>query len=189
MTSPLIVLIGPPGAGKSSVAAVLATRCATTARDTDRDIERLTGCSVSQIFAEKGEPRFRALEHEMVRAAVAEHSGVLALGGGAVVHPDTRRLLRDLPVAFLDTTLADAAQRLHGDGSRPLLRDEFPQRWLALMKQRRPLYLEAARAVVSTHGRSPQQVASTVLSELITWEPRPEHRPDRGGQHRRHHAV
>ncbi|MET9507402.1 shikimate kinase [Streptomyces flavidovirens] len=167
MRSPLAVLVGPPGAGKSSVAEILAARTGTTARDTDQDIVRLTGRSIGQIFAEQGEPGFRCLEHEVVSAAVREHSGVLALGGGAVVHPGTREVLRGLPVVFLDTGLSDAEQRLRGNDSRPLLREDFSRRWLTLMAERRPLYLSVARVVVSTQGRTPQQVASAVHSELI----------------------
>lgn len=166
MTSPLAVLVGPPGVGKSSVARIIAERTGTAARDTDQDIERLTGRTVSQIFAERGEPHFRAIEHEAVRAALHEHSGVLALGGGAVVHAGTRAALRGLPVVFLDATLADVQERLGEDDSRPLLRDDFAGRWLGLMSRRRPLYLSVARAVVSTHGRTPAQVASAVQSEL-----------------------
>ncbi|WNF29330.1 shikimate kinase [Streptomyces sp. C11-1] len=167
MTSPLAVLVGPPGVGKSSVARILAARTGTAVRDTDQDIERLTGRTVSQIFAERGERHFRAIEHEAVRAALHEHSGVLALGGGAVVRAGTREALRGLPVVFLDATLADVRERLGDDDSRPLLRDDFGNRWLGLMATRRPLYLSVARAVVSTHGRTPGQVASAVQSELI----------------------
>lgn len=166
MTSPLAVLVGPPGVGKSSVARILAARTGTAARDTDQDIERLTGRSISQIFAERGEPYFRAVEHEVVRAALREHSGVLALGGGAVEHAGTRAALRGLPVVFLDATLADVQERLRQDDSRPLLRDDLAGRWLGLMSERRPLYQSVARAVVSTHGRTPAQVASAVRHEL-----------------------
>lgn len=166
MTSPLAVLVGPPGVGKSSVARILAARTGTAARDTDQDIERLTGRTVSQIFAERGEPHFRAIEHEAVRAALQEHSGVLALGGGAVVHAETRAALRGLPVVFLDATLADVKERLGEGDSRPLLRGDFAGRWLGLMSRRRTLYVSVARTVVSTHGRTPAQVASAVQSEL-----------------------
>lgn len=167
MTSPLAVLVGPPGAGKSSVADLLAARTGTTARDTDQDVMRLTGCSVAEIFAEQGEAHFRSLEHEVVRAAVREHSGVLALGGGAVTHAGTRAALSGLPVVFLDTRLCDVEERLRGTDSRPLLRDNFSQAWSALMARRRPLYLSVARVVVSTHGRTPEQVASVVQAELL----------------------
>ncbi len=166
MTSPLAVLVGPPGVGKSSVAQILAARTGTVARDTDQDIERLTGRSISQIFAERGEPHFRVMEHEAIRAALHEHSGVLALGGGAVVHPGTREALRGLPVFFLDAALSDVEERVGENDTRPLLRENFSSQWLSLMTQRRPLYLSVARAVVSTHGRTPDQVASAVQSEL-----------------------
>lgn len=166
MTSPLAVLIGPPGAGKTSVARILADRTGTSARDTDEDIVRITGRSVARIFAEQGEEHFRTLEHEVVAAALREHAGVVALGGGAVVHPDTRAALRGLPVVLLDATLGDARDRLRGNASRPLLREDFAQRWPALAAARRPLYLSVARAVVSTHGRTPGQVADAVLSAL-----------------------
>ncbi|WP_164412385.1 shikimate kinase [Streptomyces salinarius] len=166
MTSPVAVLIGPPGAGKTSVARIIAARTGTTARDTDEDVVRLTGCSVGRLFAERGEPYFRSLEHEAVRAALREHSGVLALGGGAVVHPGTRAALRGHPVVFLDAALGDVEERLRADDSRPLLRGDFSGQWLNTMSRRRPLYLTVAQAVVSTHRRSPAQVADAVQSEL-----------------------
>ncbi|MBM9617189.1 shikimate kinase [Streptomyces zhihengii] len=166
MTSPLAVLVGPPGVGKTSVARILADRTGTTARDTDEDIVRITGRSVVRIFAEQGEPHFRSLEHEVAAAALREHSGVVALGGGAVVHPGTRAALRGLPVVFLDAALGDVRDRLRGNGSRPLLRENFSEQWLELMSVRRPLYLSVARSVVSTHGRTPGQVADAVLAAL-----------------------
>jgi shikimate kinase len=166
MTPPLAVLVGPPGAGKTSVARILAERTGTTVRDTDEDIVRITGRSVPQIFAEQGETHFRSLEHEAVVAALREHSGALALGGGAVVRPDTRAALRGHPVVFLDATLRDVQERLRGNDSRPLLREDPWYQWLTLMSRRRPLYLSVARAVVATHGRTPGEVADAVQSAL-----------------------
>ncbi|GHG68288.1 shikimate kinase [Streptomyces griseocarneus] len=169
MTSPAkpaVVLVGPPGAGKSTVGALLAERLGTGYRDTDADIERVAGKPIPEIFIDEGEPHFRALERRAVAAAVAEHPGVLALGGGAVMDPDTRALLAGLPVVFLDVDLADAVRRVGLDAPRPLLAVNPRKRWRELMEARRPLYTEVARAVVGTGGRTPAQVADAVMEAL-----------------------
>src|SRR5688500_7349540 len=93
--SPVGGLVAPPGAGNSTVAAELATRLGATVRDTDSDIEAATGSSVQDIFIDRGEAEFRALEEEAVARALADHDGVLALGGGAVLSDRTRQRLRD----------------------------------------------------------------------------------------------
>lgn len=165
-TGPAVVLVGPPGSGKTTVGAVLAERLGVTLRDTDEDVARQAGKSVSEIFVEDGEPRFRELEAAAVRAALTDHDGVLSLGGGAVVDPGTRALLTGRPVVFLDVPLADAVRRVGLDAPRPLLAVNPRQRWRALMEERRPLYLEVARAVVHTEGRDPEQVAQAVLDAL-----------------------
>ncbi|MGW1195905.1 shikimate kinase [Streptomyces sp. NPDC002536] len=164
--TPAVVLVGPPGAGKSTVGALLAERLGTGYRDTDADIERTAGKTVPEIFIDEGEPHFRELERQAVRAAVAEHPGVLALGGGAVMDPATRALLTGLPVVFLDVELADAVHRVGLDAPRPLLAVNPRKRWRELMEQRRPLYTEVARAVVATGGRAPAEVADAVLEAL-----------------------
>ncbi|MBQ0984161.1 shikimate kinase [Streptomyces sp. F63] len=163
---PAVVLIGPPGSGKSTVGALLAERLGTGYRDTDSDIERIAGKPIPEIFFEDGEPHFRALERRAVREAVAEHPGVLSLGGGAVMDEETRSLLTGLPVVFLDVGLADAVKRVGLDAPRPLLAVNPRRQWRALMEQRRPLYTETARAVVATDGRSPEDVAEAVLDAL-----------------------
>ncbi|WP_372406366.1 shikimate kinase [Streptomyces luteireticuli] len=163
---PVAVLVGPPGAGKSTIGALLAERLGTGYRDTDADIERTAGKPIPEIFIDEGEPHFRALERQAVRTAVAEHSGVLALGGGAIMDPDTRALLKGLPVVFLDVELADAVRRVGLDRPRPLLAVNPRQRWRELMEARRPLYHEVARAVVATGDRTPVQVAEAVLEAL-----------------------
>ncbi|WP_312866857.1 shikimate kinase [Streptomyces zagrosensis] len=161
-----MVLVGPPGAGKSTVGALLAERLGTTYRDTDADIERMAGQPIPDIFFEHGEPHFRALEQQAVRNAVAEHCGVLSLGGGAVLDEATRALLRGLPVVFLDVGLASAVRRVGLDAPRPLLAINPRQRWRELMEARRPLYTQVSRAVVSTDDRAPQDVALAVAEAL-----------------------
>jgi shikimate kinase len=163
---PQVVLVGPPGAGKSTVGRLLASRLGVGYRDTDSDIERVAGKKVSEIFVDDGEPRFRDLESAAVASALTEHGGVLALGGGAVANPATRRRLMGLPVVFLDVSLHDAVRRVGLDVPRPMLLDKPRARWRQLMEHRRPLYLEVARAVVGTDDRTPEQVVDAVLVAL-----------------------
>ncbi|MEU0808515.1 shikimate kinase [Streptomyces sp. NPDC005970] len=154
------------GVGKTTVGRVLAERLGTGFRDTDTDIVEAAGKPISEIFIDEGEPHFRELERQAVRAAVAEHRGVLALGGGAILDDGTRALLADLPVAFLEMGVAEAVKRTGLDAPRPLLAVNPRQRWRELMEERRPLYTEVARAVVSTEGRTPEDVADAVLDAL-----------------------
>ena len=116
-----LVLVGPMGAGKSTVAALLADAWGVTARDTDADIEALEGRSISDIFVESGEAHFRDLERKAVAEALATHDGVLALGGGAVLDPATRELLAGHTVVFLRVGLSDAVKRVGLGSARPLL--------------------------------------------------------------------
>jgi len=163
---PAVVLIGPPGAGKSTVGRILAERLGVTYRDTDADIEETAGKPIPDIFFDDGEPHFRDLERAAVREALAGHDGVLSLGGGAVMDDGTRKLLDGLPVVFLEVGLHDAVRRVGLDAPRPLLAINPRQRWRELMDERRPLYAAASRAVVGTDGRTPQDVAGAVLEAL-----------------------
>ncbi|WJY37163.1 shikimate kinase [Streptomyces sp. P9-2B-2] len=166
MTSPVVVLIGPPGAGKSTVGALLAERLGVGYRDTDADIVATAGRPIAEIFIDQGEPHFRDLERAAVRDALDGHPGVLSLGGGAILDEGTRELLTGLPVVFLDVQLADAVKRVGLDAPRPLLAVNPRKQWRELMERRRPLYTEVARAVIETGERTPEQVAEAILDAL-----------------------
>ncbi|MFI9822068.1 shikimate kinase [Streptomyces sp. NPDC052013] len=167
MSGPLIVLVGPMGVGKSTVGQLLADRLGVGYRDTDDDIVAEQGRSIADIFVDEGEPAFRAIEQRAVHTALAEHEGVLALGGGAVLAPRTRALLTGLPVVFLDVDVAEAIRRIGQDTARPLLAAADPRReWRTLMEARRPLYAEVARVVVDTSGLAPEDVVTAVVAAL-----------------------
>lgn len=154
------------GVGKTATGRVLAERLGAGFRDTDADIVEVAGKEISEIFIEDGEERFRELEERAVRTAVAEHTGVLALGGGAVLSEATRALLAELPVVFLEMGVGEAVKRVGLDAPRPLLTVNPRQKWRELMERRRPLYTQVARAVISTEGRTPEDVAEAVLDAL-----------------------
>jgi shikimate kinase len=161
--SPLVVLVGPPGAGKSTVAEALAARLNASFRDTDHDVETTEGVAVQDIFVDHGEAHFRALEERAVETALAEHDGVLALGGGAVLSEVTRERLKHHRVLFLDVGLAAAVSRVGLNGHRPLLLGNVRSQMKALMDARRPLYEEVARFTILTDALD----ASAVADEAV----------------------
>lgn len=163
---PRAVLVGPMGAGKTTVARVLAGLWGVTVRDTDHDIEHAMGKAISEIFVDDGEEHFRALERHAVARALAEHDGVLALGGGAVLAEETRALLAGHRVVFLRVGLAEAVKRVGLGTSRPLLLGNVRGRVKALLDERTPVYEAVASISVDTDGRSPQDVAAEIIREL-----------------------
>ncbi|TXS47547.1 3-dehydroquinate synthase [Streptomyces sp. OR43] len=163
---PLIVLVGPMGVGKSTVGELLADRLGTGYRDTDADVVAQAGKPISEIFYDEGEEHFRALERQAVRAAVAEHGGVLSLGGGAVLDEATRALLAGHAVVYLSMDVDEAVKRVGLNTARPLLAVNPRRQWRELMEARRHLYTEVARAVVATDERTPEEVAQAVLDAL-----------------------
>jgi shikimate kinase len=164
--SPKVVLVGPMGAGKSTVARLLAKSWDLDVRDTDVDVENVAGRSISDIFVDSGEQAFRELERDAVARALKEHDGVLALGGGAVLDPDTRALLADHTVVFLRVGLSDAVKRVGLGTSRPLLLGNVRGRIKALLDERTPIYEAVATLTVETDGRNPREVAREIEEAL-----------------------
>ncbi|MFE0454570.1 shikimate kinase [Streptomyces sp. NPDC058914] len=164
--SPVVVLVGPMGVGKSTVGQLLAARLGVGYRDTDDDIVAEQGRTIAEIFVDEGEPAFRAIEKEAVRRALGEHDGVLALGGGAILDEDTRALLAGSRVVYLSMDVEEAVKRTGLNAARPLLAINPRKQWRELMEARRHLYEGIATAVVATDGRTPEEVAEVALDAL-----------------------
>jgi shikimate kinase len=162
----MIVLIGPMGSGKTTVGGLLAARLGTSVRDTDHDVEATAGRAISEIFVDDGETVFRALEHAAVAEALATHDGVLALGGGAVLDPETRELLAGHDVVFLRVGLSDAVKRVGLGTSRPLLLGNVRGRIKVLLDERTPVYESVATYAVDTDGRTPEEITAEIVELL-----------------------
>ena len=165
-TRPKVVLVGPPGAGKTTVGTAVAQRWGVTFRDTDVDIEATAAKTIGDIFIEDGESVFRDFERAAVATALAEHDGVLALGGGAVGAAATRSIMQQHTVVFLDVGLTDAVKRTGMNRDRPLLLDSPRARLKLLLDERRPLYEEVATVTVQTSGRTVDDVVEEVLAHV-----------------------
>jgi shikimate kinase len=166
MSRPVCVLVGPPGAGKTTVGQKLAAAMGLDFRDTDADIVAAAGKPIPDIFVDDGEPVFRTFELAAVSVALESFDGVLALGGGAILAEQTRERLRGHTVVYLSVELSAAAARVGLSGGRPLLAMNPRATLKYLLDQRRPLYQEVATITVVTDGRSPEEIVDEVLSAV-----------------------
>lgn len=165
--SPVAVLVGPPGAGKSTIGRRLARALDVDVFDTDVAIEEETGRTIPDIFAKDGEPVFRALEEDMVRRALLEQDGIVSLGGGAILSAATRARLVGHTVVYLEISISEGLKRTGTNDSRPLLNGGDPrQKYRDLMRRRRPLYREVSTIRVRTDSRSPARVVQQILTKL-----------------------
>ena len=165
MSAPAYVVLGPPGAGKTTIGQMLAERLGLPFRDVDEDIVASAGKPISDIFTSDGEPVFRAMEEQAVADGLKTHEGVLALGGGAVLSAATRELLAGHTVVFLNVGMAEGVRRTGLSSARPLLTGINPRAtFKALLDARLPLYREVATIEVVTDHLEPEQVVDAVLA-------------------------
>ena len=163
-----VVLIGPPGAGKSTIGKALAKEIATEFIDSDSEIERITGKKISDIFVEEGEAVFRKTEVEVVTALLDGFEGVIALGGGAPINTQIQEALTgvEYPVIFIDVSISQAANRIGFNKDRPLLLINPRQQWMNLMSERRPIYEKLASQTVTSDSQKPHEVAKLISEKL-----------------------
>lgn len=167
-----LILIGPMGAGKSTLGRALAMRMGRPFVDADACIEAQAGMPIAAIFAREGEAGFRRRESDALRAALAGPPAVIATGGGAVLEADNRAAMRAAgTVVYLTVDPATQLARLRGDTGRPLLQSADPAGTLAaLQAQREPLYREAAHLVFDAGTRSPDAAAEGLADRLAALE-------------------
>ena len=163
-----VVLIGPPGAGKSTIGKALAKEIATEFIDSDSEIERITGKKISDIFVEEGEAVFRKTEVEVVTALLDGFEGVIALGGGAPINTQIQEALTgvEFPVIFIDVSISQAANRIGFNKDRPVLLINPRQQWMNLMSERRPIYEKLASQTVNSDSQKPHEVAKLISEKL-----------------------
>ena len=159
-----IILMGPPGAGKSTVGKYLARETGFKLIDTDRLIEEEESRSISEIFLTDGEVGFRAIEKRVVLKVLKEEDCIIALGGGSVLDPEIQSILKPMnEVIFLDVSISNAAPRIGFNKERPLLMGNPRQQWLQLMEKRRGIYEQLAKRTISTDNRKALDVAHEIV--------------------------
>jgi shikimate kinase len=163
---PAAILIGPPGAGKTTVGALVAALLGLDFADADVVIEEAAGKPVGDIFVQDGEEAFRALERAITARLIGGHPGVLALGGGAILDPGTRDLLAGQRVIYLETGFTSAVHRTGLDAPRPLLLGNPRARMKTLLEERLPVYASLAWITVPTDDREPKDIADEIAARL-----------------------
>jgi shikimate kinase len=164
--APRAVLVGMPGSGKSTIGRRLAKALDVPLLDTDAKIVETTGRTIADIFVE-GEPEFRRIEADVVKAALAEHEGIVSLGGGAITTPEVRDALAGHTVIYLEISAAEGIRRTSGGATRPLLAGADPgERFRELMTQRVPLYREVATLRINTNRRNPGAVVRNIVQRM-----------------------
>jgi shikimate kinase len=163
MSGPVLILIGPPGAGKSTVGRLVAGKLGVTFRDFDDDVERESGLPAGELVVKLGREGFSAVESRLIGAVLAEHEGVLALGGGTPLNPGIQEQLKPFHIVFLDVELKELLRREGLVTLHPWMLPNPRAHLRKLLAERRPVYEAVSSAVVSTTDRSAEDVAAEVL--------------------------
>ncbi|MGX7679953.1 shikimate kinase [Jatrophihabitans sp. DSM 45814] len=168
-----LVIVGLPGAGKSSVGAAVANRLGLPFLDSDDLVHEMTGRPVGEIIADDGEAAFREIEAAAILDTLIDFGGVLALGGGAVTTAAVRQELRDsaVPVALLTADQPTLVARIGNTQHRPLLAGDTAARLLELESQRAELYREVATISIDTSALSIDEVAAQLANQLKPTQP------------------
>jgi shikimate kinase len=163
-----VVLIGPPTAGKSSVGALLAKELGVPFADTDALVAKAARKPVGDIFVDDGELVFRELERGAVASGLEAVSGggVLALGSGAVLDPDVRRMLAGQVIVYLEAEFATVAKRVGLDRPRVVMPGNPRGQLRTMLEERRPVYAELATLTVPTDDLAPEEVAADLAKRL-----------------------
>lgn len=161
-------MIGPPGAGKTSVGKAVAKATSSSFSDTDNLIEMEIGKSIAEIFVDDGEEFFRAVEERICLEALRNGDGVLSLGGGAPLSINVQNELQktDVHVFFLDVSLAVAAPRIGFNRDRPLLLNNPRQQWQILMDKRRPVYERLATSIIEVDQSSVSSLCKRIVLKV-----------------------
>ncbi|HEY8942543.1 MAG TPA: shikimate kinase AroK [Cellvibrio sp.] len=169
MSKSLVFLVGPMGAGKSTIGRLLASELNFNFRDSDRVIEERTGADIPWIFDMEGEEGFRERETAVLQELAGEANSVVATGGGIVLREKNRALMKSAGfVCYLTASIDQLVERTARDKKRPLLQVENPrQKIIDLLALRDPLYQDAADFIVNTDRRSPKAVAQEIASLVL----------------------
>jgi len=160
----MVVLVGSMAAGKTPVGSLLADRLGLPFLDTDPVIESRAGRPIREIFATDGEPAFRALEHEVTADLLQGQDAVIALGGGGVEHPATRRCLAGRQVVYLRVGYEEAMLRVSRDDNRPMLHRPDLN---VILRRRQSNYEAVATQIVATGGRRPEAISLDIIKRLV----------------------
>lgn len=166
--APRVILIGPPGAGKTTLGHALGALLEIEFSDTDSLIEDQEKKSISEIFVDQGEEYFRGVEKSLVLDALVNSKGVLALGGGAPLSVEVQSALKNsgLPIMYLEVSLATAAPRIGFNRDRPLLLGNPRAQWNELLDSRRPIYESVSTKIVNVDHGTPTELAELIAREI-----------------------
>jgi shikimate kinase len=166
MNGPILILIGPPGSGKSTVGRLAAAKLGVSFRDFDDDLQNEFGLPAGELVIKLGRDGFGEAERGLIGAVLADHGGVLALGGGTPLNPEIQEQLKPFHTVFLDVELDELLRREGLVPLHPWLLPHPRAHLRQLLAQRRPIYEAVSKAVVSTTGRSAEEVAAEVVLTL-----------------------